>query len=221
MVCNLIKYLYVLLTSISACYKALFYQIAKLQKISALIWNEKMRFIPFVQNNLTISYRKTVVCYCLSVSKCIVTWASKKKKYGREDWALWRHIIMWLGLCQNLWWLQQERYSSYLKNNKSFRNEMCRCLKVSLMLWGLAFMVYFYFQNWDFNNMLIACDFPMAFSSPQDKKRYSIGMVSRKYFKFKLFMEFISQVSISEDASPDTQRANWQSLHHQNTYWYY
>lgn len=136
MVCNLIKYLYVLLTSISACYKALFYQIAKLQKISALIWNEKMRFIPFVQNNLTISYRKTVVCYCLSVSKCIVAWASRKKKYGREDWALWRHIIMWLGLCQNLWWLQQVRYSSYLKNNKSFRNEMCRCLKVGLMLWG-------------------------------------------------------------------------------------
>lgn len=79
MVCSLIKYLYVLLTSISACYKALFYQIAKLQKISTLIWNEKMRFIPFVQNNLTIFYRKTVVCYCLSVSKHILTWASERK----------------------------------------------------------------------------------------------------------------------------------------------
>lgn len=39
-----------------------------------------MRFIPFVQNNLTISYRKTVVCYCLSVSKYIVTWASNREK---------------------------------------------------------------------------------------------------------------------------------------------
>lgn len=208
MVCNLIKYLYVLLTSISACYKALFYQIAKLQKISALIWNEKMRFIPFVQNNLTIFYRKTVVCYCLSASKYIVTWASKKKKYEREDWALWRHIIMWLGLCQNLWWLQQVRYSSYLKNNKSFRNEMCRCLKVGLMLWGLVFMVYFFFQNWDFNNMLITLDFPIAFPFPQDKKRYLIATVRGKYSKFKLLMEFISQINISEDASPGIQKAN-------------
>lgn len=103
MVCSLIKYLYVLLTSISACYKALFYQIAKLQKISTLIWNEKMRFIPFVQNNLTTFYRKTVVCYCLSVSKYIVTWASKRKKYWIEDQALGRYIIIGLWLCLKIY----------------------------------------------------------------------------------------------------------------------
>lgn len=56
--------------------------------------------------------------------------------------------------------------------------------------------------------MLITCDFPIAFSFPQDKKRYSIGMVRGKYSKFKVFMEFISHVSISEDASPDIQRTN-------------
>lgn len=39
-----------------------------------------MRFIPFVQNNLTIAYRKTVVCYCLSVSKYITTWAGKQEE---------------------------------------------------------------------------------------------------------------------------------------------
>lgn len=62
-----------------------------------------MRFIPFVQNNLTIFYRKTVVCYCLSVSKYIVTWASKRKKYWREEQALGRYIIMVLGLCLKIY----------------------------------------------------------------------------------------------------------------------
>lgn len=80
MVCSLIKYLYVLLTHISACYKSTFYQIAKLQKSFALI-RKKSRFIPFVLNNLTRFYRKTVVCSCRSLTK-IFQWARNKKDRG-------------------------------------------------------------------------------------------------------------------------------------------
>lgn len=56
--------------------------------------------------------------------------------------------------------------------------------------------------------MLITLDFPIAFPFPQDKKRYLIATVRGKYSKFKLLMEFISQINISEDASPGIQKAN-------------
>lgn len=59
MVCSLIKYLYVLLTPISACYKSHFLSKSWTSKEFCFDQKkEKIRFIPFILNNLTQFHRR-------------------------------------------------------------------------------------------------------------------------------------------------------------------